>query len=124
MTTPPNDPGGRESVPLLLVPKGPGAALEPVAERRSRTSALPPPRPSIRVASTRTGKAIGLLRSRLGAAGSLAAMMLVLCAIFADMLASDLPIVCKVHGSFFLFPNITRPADLVEMGGAEVRASR
>lgn len=109
------DDADRESVPLLLA----RATARPPAHRPSR----PPgdakaPRPSIRVASSRTEKAgaIGYLRSRLGAAGTLLAAMLVLIAIFADMLASDLPIAGKIHGHVYVFPNVTQPAELVAMG--------
>jgi peptide/nickel transport system permease protein len=61
--------------------------------------------------------AIGYLRGWFGAAGTLLVAMLVLCAVFADVLANDLPIACKVHGSVVLFPNVTQPAELVAMGG-------
>lgn len=40
------------------------------------------------------------------------AALFVLLAIFADVVASDLPIACKWHGSIFLFPNILRPTSL------------
>lgn len=33
-------------------------------------------------------------------------------AIFADFLASDLPIACHVHGHTYIFPNVTHPAAL------------
>ena len=67
-----------------------------------------------------TAGALGWLRSWLGAAGVLVAATLVLFAIFADMLASDLPIACKVHGHTWLFPNVTQPGELVELGGEAV----
>jgi peptide/nickel transport system permease protein len=54
-------------------------------------------------------------RSRLGAAGLMVAALLFLVAIFADVLASDLPIACKIHGTVFLFPNVTRPAELAHL---------
>jgi peptide/nickel transport system permease protein len=38
--------------------------------------------------------------------------MLALLAIFADLLASDLPIACKLHGAVFVLPNVTHPAAL------------
>jgi ABC-type dipeptide/oligopeptide/nickel transport system permease subunit len=99
----PGDPN-RESIPLLL----------------ARPSRLPvaKPRPSIRVASARidTSGTIGYLRSWLGAAGTLVAAFLVLCAVFADVLASDLPIACNLHGRIVVFPNVTQPAELVALG--------
>jgi peptide/nickel transport system permease protein len=47
---------------------------------------------------------------------------LVLCAVFADLLANDLPIACKVHGHVWIFPNVTQPAELVALGGDAVAA--
>ncbi len=112
MSDPPGDPS-RDNVPLLLArPSRVSLARQSVAPGEGK------PRPSIRVASARveTAGAIGYLRSRLGAAGTLVAAFLVLCAIFADVLASDLPIACKIHGHLELFPNVTQPAELVALG--------
>lgn len=111
----------RESIPLLLA----RTTNRPPADRPTN----PPgdaekPRPSIRVASARTetAGAIGYLRSRFGAAGTLLAAFLVLIAVFADMLASDLPIAGKIHGHLYLFPNVTQPAELVAMGADAIEA--
>ena len=109
----PGDPKSRESIPLLLARPSriPGV---------NRPTAAPPggQKPSLRVASTRgeTAGALGYLRGGLGAAGTFVAALLVLCAIFADLLASDLPIACKIHDQVVLFPNVTQPADLVALG--------
>ena len=104
-----SDDPNRESIPLLL-------------QRPSMTTARPPapekPRLSIRVPSARvetTGK-MGSLRSWLGAAGILLGVLLMMCAVFADLLASDLPIACKIHGKVVLFANVVEPADLVALG--------
>ncbi|HSO32961.1 MAG TPA: ABC transporter permease [Labilithrix sp.] len=111
----PPDPN-RESIPLLLA--------RPATLRPGRKTVPPAggggdkPRRSMRVASARvetTGK-LGTLRSWLGEAGVLLAVLLVLCAVFADMLASDLPIACKLHGRVVLFANVTQPAELVGLG--------
>jgi len=104
----PRDPGNRESIPLLLA----RPSRIPVL---GRPSAPPPPggdKAPFRVASSRAemAGAIGYLRGGLGAAGTLVAALLVLFAIFADLLASDLPIACKMHGRVELFPNVTQPA--------------
>lgn len=45
---------------------------------------------------------------QLGKIGTLLAAMLLWMAIFADLLASDRPIACKVDGHLFLFPNVTQ----------------
>ncbi len=109
----PGDPN-KESVPLLLA----RTSRIPMGAGKDRA------RPSIRVPSARTEKvgALGWLRSLFAPAGGLVAAMLVLCAIFSDVLASDLPIACRVHGQLWLFPNITQPAELVAMGGDAVAA--
>lgn len=52
---------------------------------------------------------------RLGKSGLFVAIFLFLVAIFADLIASDLPIACKIHDSVFILPNVTRPAALEGM---------
>lgn len=52
---------------------------------------------------------------RLGKAGLLASALLLLLSIFADVVASDLPILCQVRGAVFILPNVTRPAALESM---------
>lgn len=113
----PGDPN-RDSIPLLLA----RPSRLPQNRKSSPGGQADRPRPSIRVPSTRsdTTGPVGHLRSWLGVAGTCVAIFLVLVAIFADMLASDLPIACKVHGQVYLFPNITQPADLVALGGDAV----
>lgn len=54
--------------------------------------------------------------------GTLLAVALMFIAIFADVLASDLPLAAKVHGKVWLFPNITRPAELLSIEGDSVSA--
>lgn len=110
----------QESIPLLLarpsrVPGGSRPTLPPDGDA---------PQSSLRVASARaeTAGAIGYLRSWSGALGTAVAVALLLCAIFADVLASDLPIACKLHGRLWLFPNVTQPAELVALGGDAVSA--
>jgi len=123
-TPPPGEPN-RESIPLLLARTRASKAPPPPASS-------PPPRPSrapdrsLRAAALRgdAGALLGFFRSRLGAVGTLAALTLVLSAIFAEMLASDLPIACKLNGRTWLFPNVVQPAELTSMDrGALARES-
>ncbi len=116
----PDDPS-RDSIPLLLARP---SRLSAVNRRSTPGGQADRPRPSIRVPSARTDKTgpIGHLRSLLGRVGTLVAVFLVLVAVFADMLASDLPIACKLHGHIWLFPNITQPAELVALGGDAVKS--
>ena len=124
----------RESVPILLARTSRRSRLDEGTDRsrtveaeieksrKTLTPSVAPKAPSLRVPSQRleTAGTIGLLRSRLGAVGTIAALVLVLAAIFADLLASDLPIMCKVHGKIWLFASVTQPAELVEMGPERV----
>jgi peptide/nickel transport system permease protein len=137
VTTPPDDPN-RESIPLLLARKSRGAAPVDEASLRAPRRGAPgaqgphgaygpsgaPPRPGER---ERPGRATparppGFLRSTSGALGALLAVSLVLIAIFADLLASDLPVAARLHGQLWLFPNVTQPSELVAMGGDAVNA--
>lgn len=104
----------RESIPLLLA----RPSRLPDAGRKSTPGGqADKPRPSLRAARDATVGAIGYLRSTAGAVGTVMALTLVLIAIFADMLANDLPVVAKLHGKLWLFPNVTQPAELVALGG-------
>lgn len=103
-----SDDPNRDSIPLLL--------------QRPSTTTRPPlsekPRLSMRVPSARvetTGK-MGSFRSWLGAVGILLGVLLLMCAVFADMLASDLPIACRIHGKMVLFANVVEPAELLALG--------
>lgn len=57
----------------------------------------------------------GAVTRRLGKIGLIVAAALIVLAMFADVVASDLPILCKIHGSLFVLPNVTRPAELDAM---------
>lgn len=55
------------------------------------------------------------MSARVGAAGLVVAALLVLVAIFADLIASDLPVVCKLDEKIYVLPNVTRPPALERM---------
>jgi peptide/nickel transport system permease protein len=113
--------GQGESIPLLLarpsrLPEAPSPATPAGPEgepKRTRRAPSPP--------AKRTGT-MGYLRSTAGAVGTLLAVTLVLVAIFADLLANDLPVIARLHGKLWLFPNVTQPAELVALGGEAVAA--
>lgn len=123
---PPKDPeeesdgAHTESAPLLLARKRKSqladAPKKAVEALRGMTVAPPPPRrrqpgvPNVR------GALPIVAGTRLGAFGLLVASLLVFVAIFADVIASDLPLICKVHGKTWLLPAVTHPAELVVMG--------
>jgi peptide/nickel transport system permease protein len=77
---------------------------------------IPPPLPgsSMRIAFAR------LRRRRFAFAGALFMACLALVAVFADVLASDLPIACKLHGTTYLLPNLTRPPVLASYDCARI----
>ncbi len=64
--------------------------------------------------------------SRGGAAriGAVILACLTMVAVFADVLASDLPVACRFHGQLFLFPAITRPAALESYDHTRLVAER
>jgi peptide/nickel transport system permease protein len=65
-----------------------------------------------------------LVASRLARAGALVLACLALVAIFADVLASDLPLVCRWRGVTHIMPNVTHPPALANLNCVSMRASR
>jgi peptide/nickel transport system permease protein len=63
-------------------------------------------------------------RDRLARAGALVLACLALVAVFADLVASDLPLACRWHGATYLLPNVTHPAPLEGLDCARMRAER
>ena len=62
---------------------------------------------------TMTRIAFGTLgRNRLARAGALVLGCLAMLAIFADLAASDLPLLCRWHGSVYVLPAVVHPAAL------------
>jgi len=64
----------------------------------------------------------GLARDRLARAGGLLLACLAMVALFADLLASDLPLACRWHGHTYVLPAVTQPAALSELDVAAMRA--
>jgi peptide/nickel transport system permease protein len=74
---------------------------------------------------TMTRIALGqLARSRLARAGALLLATLVVVAVFADLLASSRPLVCRWHGTLYILPNVTSPAALAETDCARMERDR
>lgn len=109
-------PDDRESTPLLLarVSRMPPPPSDPAGARRS-VEAATPPLAGVDWASH------SQLTQWFGKVGLLVSFVLLFVAVFADLLASNFPIACKVHGSVFVFPNITHPAELEAMGPDAIR---
>lgn len=87
-----------------------------VIPARPSDSALIAKRPenSVRIAFEHLG------RNRLPFIGSVFIACLVLTAIFADLLASDLPVACRLHGSTYVLPNLNRPPALASYDCARI----
>ncbi len=62
-----------------------------------------------------------MARSRLARLGALVIAAFACLALFADFLASDLPLLCRWHGEVHVLPNVTHPAALA---GLDVGALR
>jgi peptide/nickel transport system permease protein len=65
-----------------------------------------------------------LARDRLARAGGLALALLALIGVFADVLASDLPIACRYHGVVYVMPNVARPKGLLGIDCARMDRER
>lgn len=102
-------PDDRDSTPLLLS-RISRAPTPPPSGRRISIEAAAPPLAGVQWSTHRQ-------RTQwLGRGALLLSMMLLFVAVFADLFASNLPVACRVNGAVFLFPNITRPAELDAMG--------
>jgi peptide/nickel transport system permease protein len=62
-----------------------------------------------------------LARSRLARLGGLVLAAFVLVAAFADVLASDLPILCRWRGALYVLPDVTHPAALDGLDCAQMK---
>ena len=62
-------------------------------------------------------------RDRLARFGALLLACLALVAVFADVLASDLPMACRWQGALYVLPNVTHPAALHGVGCAAMARS-
>ena len=63
-------------------------------------------------------------RDRLARAGALLLACLALVAVFADVLASDLPIACRWHGAVYVMPDVTHPAALAGVDVSRMQRER
>ncbi len=97
---------------------------------RARQS-LPPPARSARMSrppreevQAVEGSVTNLQRNRAARIGAIALAFLAMVAVFADVLASDLPVACRFHGRTYLFPAVTHPAALTSYDHARLEAER
>lgn len=99
----------RESDPVIPLAR-------PTTRGRMRAPLRVPPRPpsALRAALGRAAS------TRVGGAGLLLVALLAFVAVFADLLASELPIACSHRGTLYVLPNVTRPASLVGKDAAHI----
>jgi peptide/nickel transport system permease protein len=102
---------GEPSVAIdLSRKKGHGARL--AANRAVRDSWVGARRVAAPYVSSLRIALVRLAADRLARGGALVLACLALVAVFADLLASDLPIACRRHGVVYLMPSVVRPAEL------------
>src|SRR5439155_13082595 len=92
---------------------------------RPGDSDFPVPRPRVsrarRIARGALTIAVAQFRrNRMARFGALAIACIALAALFAALLASDLPIACRFRGQTYLLPNVTRPAELLAYDNARL----
>jgi peptide/nickel transport system permease protein len=85
---------------------------------------LPPPSRVSLPPSVRTLAVTDLGRNRAAAIGAIALVCLTMVAVFADVLASDLPVACRFQGHTYLFPAITHPPALDSYDHGRLAAER
>lgn len=74
---------------------------------------------------TMTRIALGqLARNRMARVGALLLASLALVAVFADILASSRPMLCRWHGAVYVLPNVTHPPALEGVDCAGMEATR
>jgi peptide/nickel transport system permease protein len=101
----------RTSRPPVALPQARPEAFE--LRTRRRPSLSPPATGDRPLPSSALSIAVGQLRrSKLAFVGAAVMACFALVAIFADLLASDLPLACRIHDRTYILPNLTRPASL------------
>jgi peptide/nickel transport system permease protein len=109
-----------------LPPSSPTSESLPLSIRKrpsTAPSAAPqavhaPPEGTMRQAFSR------MRQSRLAMLGLVAIAALALVSIFADLLASELPIACRVQGVTYVLPAVTHPSALAGLDNARLDAAR
>ena len=85
----------------------------------------PSTNPSSRRRPREAGSTLARLRShRTARIGVVAIACIALVGVFADVLASDLPLACHFHGTTFLLPAVTHPAALATYDNGRIEAER
>jgi ABC-type dipeptide/oligopeptide/nickel transport system permease subunit len=105
-----HDRDDKESIPLMLARPSTRPSLHPSPPVPPRSAPETTDRPGSVRGATRS-----VAHTRLGAAGML------FVAIFADVLANDLPLACSVQGRVFLLPAVTQPKELTYTGSDAIR---
>ena len=91
--------------------------------RRKRATSVSPLGSHVDAFRDRDGAFARLSRHPLARAGGLLLVGIVSCALCADVLASELPVICRWHRSLYILPCMTHPASLQEEDSGSMRAS-
>jgi peptide/nickel transport system permease protein len=103
----------------------PDSETLPLAIRRKRPRSEPPARVISAPPEGTMRQAFARMRqSRLAMLGLVALCALALVSIFADLLASELPIMCRVQGTTYVLPAVTHPVALAGLDNARLEAAR
>ena len=113
-SVPPEFPESHDALDLLRPKRAPKRLVRASIVEARRAAA--PYTATTRVALSH------MVRSRMARFGSLVLASLALVAIFADFLASDLPVVCRWRGQLYWLPNVTHPAALSTTDCGRMRA--
>jgi peptide/nickel transport system permease protein len=92
--------------------------------RPSFTPSVPPPTSAAGAQHAVASSLAVLRRDRAVRLGVAALACIALVALLADLLASDLPILCRFHGQTYLLPDVTHPAALASYDNARLEEER
>ncbi len=113
---------GDVNVPVDLTRRKPPRGDAAIASLREvRRAAAPYVTPYLTTARIALRKLAG---SRSARAGALLIAGLAMVALFADLLASELPVACRWHGTLYLLPDVTHPAALEGQSCASMRSAK
>jgi peptide/nickel transport system permease protein len=112
----PGDPPSNDSVAIALARKK--SARKKDGRRARALAGVAPYTTVARLVRDR------LVSSGTARAGACVLLLLAVTAIFAELLASDLPVLCRFHRTVYVLPNVLRPAALAGYDSESLAASQ
>jgi peptide/nickel transport system permease protein len=113
---PKDDPHADGTMPLSMSKRIGPPSVRPPRSVPPAPLTVPPPEGTMRQVLAR------MRRSRNAMLGLVAICGLLLLSVFADLLASDLPVLCRVQGTTYVLPAVLHPAALAGWDNARVEA--